>query len=136
LQIKYKLFVIIYTHNQDLQQNFARRNKTVLGPRDRLTLLSKLRIWGPIKPQCTNVSDDQQPEFRSLSEFYIIIFLNQLKIVELPRFQIRERERESQIRTSMVKAMGPYRDSHVPYWFSGPGPMYQLNPPPHCPCIY
>jgi hypothetical protein len=29
-----------------------------------------------------NVSDDQQPEFRNLSEFYIIIFLNEVKIVE------------------------------------------------------
>jgi hypothetical protein len=28
------------------------------------------------------VSAGQQPEFRSLSEFYIIIFLNKLKIVE------------------------------------------------------
>ena len=27
-----------------------------------------------------NVSDDQQPEFRSQSGFYIIIFLNKLKI--------------------------------------------------------
>jgi hypothetical protein len=29
-----------------------------------------------------NVSDDQQPEFRSLSECCIVIFLNKLKIVE------------------------------------------------------
>ena len=29
-----------------------------------------------------NVSDDQQLEFRSLGEFYIVIFLNKLKIVE------------------------------------------------------
>jgi hypothetical protein len=28
------------------------------------------------------VCDDQQPEFRSLSEFYIINFLHKLKIVE------------------------------------------------------
>jgi hypothetical protein len=28
------------------------------------------------------VSDDQQLEFRSLGEFYIVIFLNKLKIVE------------------------------------------------------
>jgi hypothetical protein len=31
---------------------------------------------------CVNVSDDQKPEFRSLSEMYIIIFLNKLIIVE------------------------------------------------------
>ena len=30
----------------------------------------------------TSLSDDQQPEFRSLRDFYIIIFLNKLKIVE------------------------------------------------------
>ena len=29
-----------------------------------------------------SVSDDQQQEFRNLSEFYIIIFLDKLKIVE------------------------------------------------------
>jgi hypothetical protein len=29
-----------------------------------------------------NVSDDQQLDFRSLGEFYIVIFLNKLKIVE------------------------------------------------------
>jgi hypothetical protein len=29
-----------------------------------------------------NVSDDQHPEFRNLSEFYIIIFLNEVKMVE------------------------------------------------------
>jgi hypothetical protein len=28
------------------------------------------------------VSDDQQPEFRSLSELYMIILLNKIKIVE------------------------------------------------------
>jgi len=59
LQIKYKIFVI--TGTQGFKEKFGRRNKTALGPRDRLTLLSILRIWGPIKLQCTNVSDDQQP---------------------------------------------------------------------------
>ena len=28
------------------------------------------------------MSDDQQPEFRSVGKFYIIIYLNKLKIVE------------------------------------------------------
>ena len=53
------------------------------------------RKFGPERPEIyviwwndgllgynVNVSDDQQPEFRNLSEFYIIIFLNKLKIVE------------------------------------------------------
>jgi hypothetical protein len=62
---------------QILQGKCVRRNKTALGLRDRLRLLSKLRIWGPIKPLV-----NAQPEFRTLSEFYIIIFLNKLKIVE------------------------------------------------------
>jgi hypothetical protein len=39
-----------------------------------------LSILGP--GYIVNVSEDQQPEFRSLSESYIIIFLNKLKIVE------------------------------------------------------
>jgi hypothetical protein len=47
-------------------------------------------IWGPgdkmrlllngLPSYNVNVSDDQQPEFRSQSGFYIIIFLNKLKI--------------------------------------------------------
>ena len=48
-----------------------------------------------------NVSDDQQPQFRSLSEFYIIIFLNKNK-------------------TSMARTMGPFRNSQNPSWLSGP----------------
>jgi len=53
------------------------------------------------------VSDDQQPKFRSLSEFYIIIFLNKLKIVE----NILHKMIKDQIKTSMAKAIGPFRDS-------------------------
>jgi hypothetical protein len=41
------------------------------GPVNRLRLLSKCKIWGP--GYNVNVSEDQQPEFRSLSEIYIII---------------------------------------------------------------
>ena len=45
------VFVVIYnSHCRASERNFARRNKTALGPRDRLKLLSKLRILGPIKP--------------------------------------------------------------------------------------
>jgi hypothetical protein len=47
------------------------------------------------------VNDDQQPEFRSLTEFYIVIFLNHLKIVENP-----PKERENlKIRMAMANAM-------------------------------
>ena len=52
------------------------------------------------------VSDDQQPEFRSLSEFYINIFLNKLKIVE--------NTPKKQNKTPMAKAIGPFRDSQAP----------------------
>jgi len=93
LQIKHKIFVI--TRTQGFKEKFGRRNKTALGPRDRLTLLSILRIWGPIQPHCTNVSDDKQPEFRNQSEFYIIIFLNQQKIVDPPTPKKKEREKNS-----------------------------------------
>ena len=68
-----------------------------------------------------------------LSEFYTIIYLNQLKIVDPPL----------QIRTSMAKVIVPFRGSHAPYWFSGPrtdvpvepptpliGPTYTNNGPP------
>ena len=55
------------------KRNFAWRNKTALGSRGQTeTSLPGYNV---------NVSDDQQPEFRSLSESYIIIFLNKPKIV-------------------------------------------------------
>jgi hypothetical protein len=65
---------------QGLQEKLWRRNKTAIGPRKQTETSLKIGIWGP--GYNVNVSDDQQPEFRSLSEFYIIIFLNKLKIVE------------------------------------------------------
>jgi hypothetical protein len=65
------------------------------------------------------VSDDQQSEFRSLSEFYIIIFLNKLKIVE-------------NIPPPKKKAYGKGyvalpSDIHMPLLgYPGPGPMTPL----------
>jgi hypothetical protein len=52
--------------SQGLQEKFCKEEQDCFGPGDRLRLLSKLKI----------------SKFRSLSEFYIIIFLNKLKIVE------------------------------------------------------
>jgi len=49
------------------KRNFAKRNKTAY------TSLPGYNV---------NVSDEKQPEFISLSELYIVIFLNILKIVE------------------------------------------------------
>jgi len=42
--------LLTITYMLGLQEKFARRDKTALGPSDRLRLISKLRIWGPIKP--------------------------------------------------------------------------------------
>jgi hypothetical protein len=53
------------------------------------------------------VSDDQQPQFRSLSEFYVIIFVNKLNIVEntpLPSKKIKKNKNE----TLMAKVTGPF----------------------------
>ena len=36
---------------------------------------------------------------------------------------------KNQNKTSMTKAMGPFRDSQTPSWLSGPGPMYRRKPP-------
>ena len=54
-----------------------------------------------------NVSDDQQPQFRSLSEFYVIIFVNKLNIVENtppPSKKIKKNKNE----TLMAKVTGPF----------------------------
>jgi hypothetical protein len=48
--------------------------RLIWGPGDRLRFLSKLRVCCPIKPLINF--------HKSQSEFYIIIFLNKLKIVE------------------------------------------------------
>ena len=55
---------------------------------------SKYMLYNVIIPGYNvNVSDDQQPEFRNLSEFYIIIFLNKLKIVENTEKKRREKKK-------------------------------------------
>ena len=98
------------------KRNFARRNKTAFGPGDRMRLLSK-------------VSDDKQPLFRSLSEFYIIIFQNKLKIVENS-----PQKWKSQNKTSMAKAFGLFRDSRALSWVPGPRIDVSAEPPSHMPC--
>jgi len=60
------------------------------------------------------VSDDQQPEFRSRSKSYIIIFLNKLKIVENTPIKSKNKNKTS---------IGPFRDPQASSWLSG------LNPP-------
>ena len=50
--------------------------------------------------------DDQQPEFRSLSEFYIIIFLNKLKIV----VNTHKKMKKIKIRRLWLTLSGPRTD--------------------------
>ena len=58
-----------------------------------------------------------------LSEFYVIIFLNKLKIVE-NTFLL------NQNKTSMVKVMmGPFRDSRTPSWISWLQTVVPNKPP-------
>ena len=77
-----------------------------------------------------NVNYDQQPEFRNLREYYIlvVIFLNKLKIVEnIPKNK-----------TSMAKAMMPFKDSQTPSLISGPRTDAQAKFPligPADPCV-
>jgi hypothetical protein len=56
-----------------------------------------------------------------LSEFYIIIFLNKLKILE-NTFPLK-------MKTSMAKAMGPFRYSQASSWVSGPRIDEPTEPP-------
>jgi len=95
------------------------------GTGDRLRLLSKLRIWGPIKSLVNfHMTNNQNSEV--FSEFYIIIFLNKLNIHVVENTPQKWKNLN---KTSMAKAMGPFRDSRAPSCSPGPGPMYRLNPP-------
>ena len=65
----------------------VKKIKTALGPWGQAETTLKIedlrsnKTTDDLPGYNVNVSVDQQPEFRSLSEFYIIIFLNKLKIV-------------------------------------------------------
>ena len=72
-----------------------------------------------------NVNHDQQLEFRSLKEFYIIIVLNKLRIVDKTK-KIYEKFK---IKRLWLRLWG-HSGIHRPLLSSaGPGPMYRLNPP-------
>ena len=96
------------------KRNFTTRNKTSLELQNRLTILSKLRIWGPIKPPVyfhkrLMSSAAECLDGIYLIQSYIIIFLNKLQIVEnTPKF-----EKKNLNKTSMANAMGPFRDSRT-----------------------
>ena len=65
------------------KRNFARRNKTALWHRGQAATATSFK-----------------------REFYIIIFLNKLKIVKITKSKLWK----NQNKTSMAKAMGPFRD--------------------------
>ena len=64
-----------------------------------------------------------------LSEFYIIIFLNKLKIVE----NTPKKLKKNQNKISMAKALGLFRDSQAPSWVSGPRTNVPAEPSSHRP---
>jgi hypothetical protein len=91
------------------KRNFARQNKTSSGLRRQTETALKIEDLRSNKTT-GKLSYDQQPEFRRLSEFYITIFLNKLKIVE----NTPCKKWKNLNKTSMAKAMGPFRDSQAP----------------------
>ena len=102
--------------------NFARRKKTASWPRGQAE--TSLKIEHLTSNKTTgNLSYDQQPGFRILSEFYVIIFLNKLKIVEnIPKNE------QIKIKRLWLRLWGP-SVNHGPFLDSkGPEPMYRLNP--------
>jgi hypothetical protein len=67
---------------------------------------------------------------RSLTEIYIIIFLQKLKI-----FENTPKNMKNLNKMSMAKAMGPFRDSGAPSWLSVTQ-TDSLNNPPYRILIY
>ena len=68
---------------------------------------------------------------RSLSEFYIIIFLNKLKLVENTKKKTKHKKQneKNQNKMSMAKGMGPFRNSQSLSWLSGPWTDVPAEPP-------
>jgi hypothetical protein len=67
---------------------------------------------------------------RSLSEFYIIIFLNKLKLVENTKKKqsTKNKMKKIKIKCLWLRVWGP-SEIHSHFLGSpGPGPMYRLNP--------
>ena len=104
------------------KRNFASRNKTVLGTRRQTETSLKIEDMRSNKTTGKHAYA-QQPEFWTLSTFYIINFLNKLNIVE----NIPKKWKKNQ--NTKYIAMGPFRDSQAPSWTPGTGRMYRLSPP-------
>ena len=67
---------------------------------------------------------------RSLSEFYIIIFLNKLKLVEnTKKTKYKKQNEKKQNKMSMAKVMGPFRNSQSLSWLSEPWTDVPAEPP-------
>jgi hypothetical protein len=104
----------VSTHRAS-KRNFASRNKTVLGPRRQTETSLKIEDMRSNKTTGKH-SYAQQPEFWTLSTFYIINFLNKLNIVE----NIPKNENKIKIQSR----------SHRPLLGTpGTGRMYRLSPP-------
>jgi hypothetical protein len=86
---------------------------------DKLRLLSKLRIWGQIKPRV-----NFQPEIRNLSEFYMIIFLNKLKM-----------KKQNKIKRLWLRQWGLFKDSQTPSLVSGTRFDAKAEPPSYRPWL-
>ena len=118
-------FVHQISCNQGLQKEFCKAEQDCFGgTRDKLRLLSKFRIRGPIKPlvnfhKCFIFCAAECPE--SLD-------LNKLKIVE-------NTKKLNKLKQSVTKAMGPFRDSQSPSWNSGPRTDVPVETPSHRPCL-
>jgi hypothetical protein len=65
----------VHIITQGLQEKFCKAEQDYFGPRGQTETSFEIEDLRSNKTTC-KVSYDQQPEFRSLSEFYIIIFLN------------------------------------------------------------
>ena len=93
---------------QDLQEKFCKAEQDCLGARCQAE---------------TSLSDDQQPEFRGLCDFYIIIFLNKLKLVEYIDVK------KNNIKRLWLRIWDPSEIDRSLLGSPGPGPVYLRNPP-------
>ena len=104
---------------------FTGRPREILQGGTRLPrLLSKLKNYGQSSYN-VNVNDDRQPEFRSLSEFYIIIFSEQTK----NSWKYLNKIEKNLNKTSMAKAMAASEIHRPCLGIPGPRSMYRLKPP-------
>ena len=93
------------------------RNKTAFGTRGQTE--TSLKIEDLLSNKTTGNFH------KSLREFYIIVFLNKLKMVE----NTHQKYEKNQNKTSVAKSMGPFRDSQAPFWLSVPRTDVATEPP-------